>query len=109
MVIISAENIIKYFSYFFFQKTGFGISCKLSPKETTLSEMAKPIFWRKKKCETIFMKCKKPMFWEKRRKEKTKTFINLPSAEFSHRALKVKIDSAIVTSRSYTSIRVYLL
>ena len=30
---ISADDILKYFSYFFPQKIGFDISCKLSPKQ----------------------------------------------------------------------------
>ena len=41
---ISADNILKYFSYFS-QKIGFDISCKLSPKEYSLQEMSKPVFW----------------------------------------------------------------
>ena len=33
LVIFSADDILKYFSYFS-QKKGFDISCKLSPNET---------------------------------------------------------------------------
>ena len=45
----SAENVLLLLFYFS-QKTGFDISCKLSPNET------------------ICMKCQKPVFWEKQEK-----------------------------------------
>ena len=38
---ISADNILKYFSYFFSKKTGSDNSCKLS----TMDEMSNPVFW----------------------------------------------------------------
>ena len=61
----SAEDILKYFSYFS-QKTGFDISCK-SPKET------------------ICMKCR-ILFSVKNKKN----IINLLSAENAQRVVKVK-------------------
>ena len=66
----SADNILKYFSYFY-QKTGFDISCKLSP------------------VETICMKCQS-LFSEKDKKN----VINLSSAESAQRVVKVKMISA---------------
>ena len=55
----SSGDVLKYFSYFF-QKTGFDSSCKLSPKENriwhfmqivslgdNLHEMSNPVFWEK--------------------------------------------------------------
>ena len=39
---LSADNILKYF-YYFSQKTGFGISCKLSPGDN-VHEMTNPFF-----------------------------------------------------------------
>ena len=54
---LSADNILKYFSYFS-QKTGYDISCRLSPKET------------------ICMKCH-ILFSEKNKKN----IVNLSSAE----------------------------
>ena len=41
---ISADNILKYFSYFSIE-IGFDILCTLSPKETILLEMPKVICW----------------------------------------------------------------
>ena len=52
---ISADNILKYFSDIS-QKTGFDISCKLSPKESLL-EMSKPSFWGKIKKNHQFVVC----------------------------------------------------
>ena len=62
----SADDILKYFSYFS-QKTGFDISCKLSPYETICM-----------KCSTLFSGKNK------------KNIINLPSTENAHRVVKVK-------------------
>ena len=62
----SADDILKYFSYFP-QKTGYDISCKLSPKET------------------ICMKCQ-ILFSEKNKKN----IINLSSAKNAQRVVKVK-------------------
>ena len=45
---ISADNILKLFSDFFFQKIGFDISCKLSPKETICMN-CQSLFSEKKK------------------------------------------------------------
>ena len=47
-----ADNILKYFFFYFSKKTGFGISCTLSPEHIVYSgdnlhEMSKPIFWDK--------------------------------------------------------------
>ena len=56
-------HIQKYFSYFY-QKTGFDISCKLSP------------------LETICMKCQILFAW--------KNIINLSSAELAQRVVKIK-------------------
>ena len=66
----SADSILKYFSYFP-QKTGFDISCKLSP------------------LETICMKCQ-TCFWGKIREK----IYQLPSAELAQRVVKVKMQSA---------------
>ena len=61
----SADNILKYFSYFS-QKTGYDISCKLSPKETICM-----------KCQILFSGKNK------------KNIINLSSAENAKRVVKV--------------------
>ena len=61
----SADNILKYFS-FVSQKTGFDISCKLSPMET------------------ICIKCQIQFFGKNK-----KNIINLLSAECDHRVVKV--------------------
>ena len=42
--IYSADNILKYLSYFS-EKTGFDISCKLSPLETICMKCQNPIFF----------------------------------------------------------------
>ena len=74
MVKFSADDILKYFSYIY-QKTGFDISCKLSPPETICL-----------KCLTCFL-----------RKNK-KSIINLSSAEVAHRVVKIKAHSSITIS-----------
>ena len=38
--------MLKYF-FLFFQKTGYDISCKLSPFGDDLHEMSNPVFWEK--------------------------------------------------------------
>ena len=60
----SADNILKYFSYFS-EKTDFDISCKLSPMETVCI-----------KCQILFSR-------------ENKKNINLPSAELAQRVVKV--------------------
>ena len=66
----SAENILKYISYFS-QKTGFDISCKLSP------------------LETICMKCQ--MLFSGKNK---KNIFSLSSAELAQRVvLRVNINN----------------
>ena len=85
---LSADNILKYFSYFS-QKTGFDISCKLSPLETICM-----------KCQILFS-------------GKNKKNINyLSSAELAKRVVKVKDvgyaspeaeDSAIISWYSAAS------
>ena len=62
----SADDILKYFSYFS-QKTGFDISCKLSPKETICM-----------KCQILFSV------------KNEKNNIILSSAENAQRVVKVK-------------------
>ena len=42
----SADDIFKYFFYFF-QETGFDISCKLSPEETICMKYQNLFFWEK--------------------------------------------------------------
>ena len=49
---ISADVILKYFSYFF-QKIGLDISCKLSPKETTCMKCQSPFSGKNKKKKII--------------------------------------------------------
>ena len=61
---ISADYILKYFSYFP-QKTGFDISCKLSPKETICM-----------KCQSMFSS-----------RDKKNVIINLSSAESAQLAM----------------------
>ena len=56
------------FLYFFFQKTGFDISCKLSPLETICME-----------CQILFPEKNK------------KNIINFLSANFAQRAVKFKL------------------
>ena len=63
--IFSADDMLKFFSYFF-QKTGFDISCKLSPMETI---------------------CMKSQFLFS---VKNKENINLLSAELAQRVEKLK-------------------
>ena len=51
LFVFSRRQIGVFFFFFFFfsyisHKTGFDISCKLSPLET-FYEMSKPVFWRK--------------------------------------------------------------
>ena len=58
------------FFLFFFQKTGFDISCKLSP------------------VETICMKCQ--ILFSRKIKKKKKNVINLSPAEFAQIEVKVK-------------------
>ena len=41
---LSADDILKYFSFYFSQKIGFDISCKIGDN---LHEMSKPIFLEK--------------------------------------------------------------
>ena len=60
-----AKDILKYFSYFS-QKTGFEISCKLSPLETICMN-----------CQILFP-------------QKNKKNINFLSAEFAQREVMVK-------------------
>ena len=56
------SNILKYiYIYIYLQKTGFDISCKLSP------------------LETICMECQNLSFWKKN----IKNIMNLSSAEFA--------------------------
>ena len=62
----TTDNILKYFSHLF-QKTGFDISCKLSPKETVCL-----------KYQTLFSK---------------KNIIKLLSVEFAMRMVKVKLET----------------
>ena len=64
---VSADNILKYFSYFY-KETGFDISCKLSLMET------------------IYMKCLIPVSGKNK-----KHIISLSSAEFAQRLLKFKV------------------
>ena len=68
---ISADDILKYFSYFF-QQNVFYFSCKLSPQET------------------IFMKCQRLFSGENQ-----KNIISLLSAEFVCRVVKVKLNILI--------------
>ena len=68
----SADDILKYFFYFS-QKTGYDISCKLSPKET------------------ICMKCQILFFGKNKKK-----IINLSSAENVQRVVKVN-DNIILS------------
>ena len=42
--------------FLFSQKTGFDISCKLSPKETICMKCQNPVFWKNKK--NIFVICR---------------------------------------------------
>ena len=69
----SADDILNCFSYFS-QKTGFDISCKLSPLETICM-----------KCQILFS-----------RKNK-KTIINLLSAELAQRVVKVNMATVLIT------------
>ena len=73
----SADDILKYFSYFS-QKTGYDISCKLSPKET------------------ICMKCR-ILFSGKNKKN----IINLSSAENAQRVVKVKLNACFLEYGHY--------
>ena len=56
----SAEDIRKYFSNFS-QKTGFDISCKLSPHE--MHEMSNPVSEKRKKISSICCLLNKPKEW----------------------------------------------
>ena len=78
---ISADKILKYFSYFS-QKTGFEFSCKLSPMENgvILHDKSNPVFWKNSKNVT-----------------------NLSSAEFAQRVVKVKGLSNCSTSATRDS------
>ena len=67
----SADDILKYFSYFS-QKTGYDISSKLSPKETICL-----------KCQILFSGKNK------------KNIINLSSAENAQRVVKVFLSLAV--------------
>ena len=67
----SADNILKYFSYFS-KKTGYDISCKL---------------------ETICMKCQILFFGKNK-----KNIINLSSAENAQRVVKVKDGKKLASS-----------
>ena len=60
------NDIFSYFS----QKTGFDISCKLSPNGDNLHEISNPVFWGKKEKKYI---------------------INLSTVELARRVVKVKI------------------
>ena len=65
---ISADDSLKYFSYFF-KKIGFDSQCKLPPEKTvSLHEISKPIFWEKEATD------------------------HLLSAEFAMRMVKVKME-----------------
>ena len=63
---ISADTILKYFSYFS-QKIGFHLSCKLSPK-------------------TVCMKCQNLFSWKKK-----KNIINLWHAESAERVIFLNV------------------
>ena len=77
----SADGILKYFSYFS-QKTGFDISCKLSP---FFQKTGYDILCKLSPKETICMKCQ-ILFSGKNKKN----IINLSSAENAQRVVKVK-------------------
>ena len=66
--------------FLFSQKTGFDISCKLSPLGDNLHEMSKPVFWKK---------------------------INLSSAEFAQKVVKVKVP--VIIAADGILIYIYLL
>ena len=59
----SADNKLTTFFSYFSQKTGFDISCKLSPQLNflhcgdNLHEMPHPVFWKKKKNNQNISKC----------------------------------------------------
>ena len=74
----STDDIFKYF-YFsdLFQKTGFDITCKLSPKETVCM-----------KCQILFSQKKK-----KKKKKKKNDHQILASVEFTRSVVKVKLET----------------
>ena len=76
---ITADDILIYFSYFFqkirfdMEKIRFDISCKLSPKVTICMQ-----------CQILFSG------------ENKKNMINLSSAEFGHRIVKVNANCYMI-------------
>ena len=80
---ISADDILRYFSNFFFQKKDFDIACKLSPLETICM-----------KCQILFSKKKKKKKRKKTTKKqqqqkKKKKLINLSSTELAQRVKRL--------------------